>query len=72
MWRVGPLPPDIWHYGGVVLRGYPGGFFFADFCGDHATLVPGGGRVEPDEVEMWCNCLVLPPRLKGRLDERRG
>ena len=65
-WRPGPLPPDTYNWGGVVAVGHDTrGFYFADFCGDHVTIVdagsPNGVRVlKADEVAWFNNCLELP------------
>lgn len=66
LWKQGPPPPDTWHWGAVVLKGHEGGFFFADFHGDHVTL-PGGpeGRFAPDQILWWTNCIRLPPCCQG-------
>lgn len=60
-WKKGPLPPNTWFWGGVVLVGdnLSGGFYFADFCGDHVLLPPVGKDdftryVKPEEV-LWYN-----------------
>ncbi len=44
-WHKGPLPFNTWGYGGIVLKpnvdpeGWPtGGFYFADFYGDHVYV----------------------------------
>lgn len=61
-WRRGPLPPNTYQWGGVVPVGADtcGGFYFADFCGDH-VLINDGERVEPDQVAWYDNSLTLPP-----------
>lgn len=69
-WRKGPLPPNTWFWGGLVLVSQRGsGFYLADFCGDHAKIVGVGGcndkdgqRVEADQVAWFNNCLTLPPQ----------
>lgn len=63
MWRQGPLPKNTFFWGGVVPAGDDPskGFYFADFCGDHAKIVPGPRRLEADEVGWYDNCLRLPP-----------
>ncbi len=72
-WKQGPLPPDTWNWGGVSLFNNFGdpedGFYFADFKGDHAVLVPDGKVVKPEEVAWWNNCLNLPP---GNSTHRMG
>ena len=65
MWQKGPLPPDTWMWGGVTPKGTTGGFWFADFCGDHVKTVPEGKILKADEIEWWNNCLDLPPQTKG-------
>jgi len=62
VWKDGPLPPGTWNWGGVVLKDMASGFYFADFHGDHVTLVPSGRRVEAEEVLMYNNSLELPPQ----------
>lgn len=69
-WRKGPLPPDTWQWGGVVLHKFdtPHGykaFFFADFCGDHVKL-QDGQVVKPDEIAWWNNDITLPENCTGR------
>lgn len=63
MWKQGPLPPNTWNWGGVVLKGdKPSrGFFFADFCGTHVKLVDGM-VIQADQVAMYDNGLELPPK----------
>lgn len=71
MWQEGPLPPGTWNWGGVVVKSQgkdPSGFYFADFCGDHVTLVPGGERVEAADVVLFNNCLHLPAMAKCRAE----
>lgn len=67
-WKSGPLPAGTWNWGGVVLKGDDpkNGFYFADFCGDHVKLCPDGRRIEPDGIQLYTNCLELPPGVKGR------
>ncbi len=65
-WKDGPLPPNTWNWGGVVLTSMsPTGFCFADFCGDH--VIVDGKRYEANEVSMYNNCLDLPPSGTKRL-----
>lgn len=67
-WKKGPLPPDTWHWGGVVLVGEEGyGFYFADFRGDHILIIPGQKRVEASDVAWYDNNLELPdiPKPEG-------
>lgn len=66
-WKEGPLPPDTYGWGGVVLmedgKGATG-FYFADFHGDHVLALKGNKdewqRVEPDQVQWYDNGLQLP------------
>lgn len=65
MWKKGPLPPDTYFWGGVVVN-QPGkneeehtGFQFANFHGDHVTLVDGT-RVEANDVLFYNNSLTFP------------
>lgn len=68
-WKDGPLPPDTWHWGGVVLKEMDGpgkdyGFHFADFRGDHVVINPYteyARTVKPEEVLKYNNTLHLPP-----------
>jgi len=59
MWKKGPLPPNTWHWGGVVVHPGGSGFRFADFHGDH-VLLTDGTRVEPHEVAFYNNALTYP------------
>lgn len=62
-WKQGPMPPETWHWGGVVPVESKGmGFYFADFCGDHVKLVPSGRILKSHEVAWYDNSLELPPR----------
>lgn len=66
MWRHGPMPPDTWNWGGVILSGQdPRGFHFADFCGDYVRLVPDGRIVKPEEIGYYNNSIHLPFHLKS-------
>lgn len=67
MWKNGPLPPETWMWGGITVVGenLNSGFYFADFHGDHAVIVPGGKIVKASEVAMYDNCLELPPAYSG-------
>ena len=56
-WKPGPLPANTWHWGGVVPKGLKGGFYFADFCGDHVKLVPSGDVLKAEDVELYDNGL---------------
>lgn len=61
-WQKGPLPPNTYNWGGVVLVGQEGqGFYFADFCGDHVKTCPDNKRVEANQVARYDNHLELPP-----------
>lgn len=77
-WKQGPLPPDTYNWGGVVPAGDDtgGGFYFADFKGDHVVAIgaakkgegPDGGDdriLQPNEVAWFNNDLVLPPGSTG-------
>lgn len=65
MWKPGPLPPDTWYWGGVVLVGQTGtGFYFADFCGDHVKLCPDDKVIKAEEIAFYNNSLELPPCCK--------
>lgn len=63
-WKRGPLPPNTWNWGGVVLRGMnpAQGFLMADFAGDHVKLYPSGKVVKAEDVDWYNNSLTLPPR----------
>jgi hypothetical protein len=38
-WKPGPLPPDTYHWGGVVPTDHEGsGFYFADFRGGYVSM----------------------------------
>lgn len=73
MWKPGPLPPNTWNWGGVVpVDEVGGGFYFADFCGDHVKLVSDGktlpkeGRIlKAHEVALYDNSLEVPPSCKA-------
>lgn len=67
-WLKGPLPPDTWNWGGVVPVGEDAkfGFYFADFCGDHAKLNPGERIIQANEVALYDNSIELPFGAKGR------
>lgn len=61
-WRRGPLPPNTWHWGGVVCRDTPKGYFhFANFCGDHAKLIPDDTVIEREDVLWYDNGIEEPP-----------
>jgi hypothetical protein len=63
-WQKGPLPADTYGWGAVVPVGVSGGFFFADFCGDHVTC-PDCKVIKPEEVAFFDNSLTLPPDQKS-------
>lgn len=71
-WKPGPLPPDTYNWGGVTTADAAGGFYFADFCGDH-VMCPGADpdgtakRVEAADVVLFNNSLTLPPQATGRV-----
>lgn len=70
-WKEGPLPPDTYGWGGVVLKGEEGqGFRFADFCGSfvllpHFALGERPTYVRADEIAFYDNSLELPPQPRG-------
>lgn len=71
-WKKGPLPAGTWNWGGVVPVGQNSqGFMFADFCGDHVKICPGGDILKADEVAFYDNGLELPPHITsgGRIDK---
>jgi hypothetical protein len=65
-WKRGPLPPGTYNWGGIVNTEAArlGGFFFADFHGDHALVIGKAGRiderVEAGDVLAYDNGLELP------------
>lgn len=65
-WKKGPLPAGTWNWGGVVPVGETSGFYFADFCGDHVEVVPGGKVLKPEEVALYDNGLELPEGVSAR------
>lgn len=79
-WKRGPLPPDTYHWGGVVpvSEKLCSGFYFADFCGDHVRVVDGSKYedqciLKADEVAWYDNSLELPPCSPHRImSEREG
>jgi hypothetical protein len=70
-WQRGPLPNNTWGWGGIVLKGGDsgGGFYFADFRGNHVLIVPDNIRVDAADVDWYDNSLTLPPveGVKGRV-----
>ena len=62
-WKKGPLPKDTYYWGGVVPIGENnnGGFYFADFKGDHVEIVQTGRVLQADEVAWYDNSLELAP-----------
>jgi hypothetical protein len=66
-WKPGPLPPDTYGWGGVVPVGEKlgGGFYYADFKGDHVTVYPTDDSeydLKPDRVAQYNNAIqTLPP-----------
>jgi hypothetical protein len=84
-WKRGPLPAGTYNWGGVVpveVDGKPfggGGFFFADFCGDHVECYLGDAdprhRFKAHEVAWYDNGLELPPpeaKVYGRAGAGEG
>jgi hypothetical protein len=75
-WKKGPLPPGTYNWGGVVTRESEasGGFFFADFCGDHVKGMPGDLLIKAEDVVLYDNSLELPPKatpvVKGRVGQQ--
>ena len=71
-WRAGPLPPDTYWWGGVVLKsqkpinGVYTGFFMASFCGDHVEIHDRQVDrttpliVQPEDIVYYNNSLQLP------------
>jgi hypothetical protein len=70
-WKQGPLPPNTWDWGAVIPLGTAGGFYFADFHGDHVVTVPGGDRLEPNEVSYYTNDIKLPNHLGHNVTGRK-
>ncbi len=66
-WKKGPLPKDTWNWGGVVpvSDASGGGFYFADFKGDHAVISTSGEKngliLKPEEIAFYDNSIELPP-----------
>ncbi len=63
-WQRGPLPKNTYGWGGVVPFDLTGGFFFADFCGDHVKAHSEPERtLKPHEVAWFDNSIQdLPPK----------
>lgn len=63
MWKKGPLPPNTYNWGGIVLKGenLALGFHFADFKGDHAQIDCGNEKVLAEDVLLYNNSLEMPP-----------
>lgn len=70
-WKKGPLPENTYGWGGVVPVGMgqaAGGFYFADFCGDHVRVVDdSGSKLKPHEVEWYDNSITVAPTGLKRL-----
>ena len=66
-WKQGPLPLNTWHWGAVVPKGEEthGGFYFADFCGDHVKIVNTDRVLKSEEVAWYNNCIGLSPSGVG-------
>lgn len=63
-WKAGPMPEDTYLWGGVVVKGEAdkGGFYFADFRGDHVILpTDNNRRVEGKDILLYANDITLPP-----------
>lgn len=59
-WKKGPMPAGTFNWGGVVTKDCPkGGFYFADFRGDH-VLLNDGRRIEAADVVLYDNELEVP------------
>ena len=71
LWKAGPMPMGTWNWGGVVALHpekhgmYGGGFYFADFHGNHAMAIVGNKpiRLEAEEIAFYNNSLDLPPKV---------
>jgi hypothetical protein len=80
-WKRGPLPHGTYNFGGVVTAeaAGSGGFYFADFRGDHAVIIGKAGRMderaEAGDVLAYDNGLELPPpdaKVYGRAGAEGG
>lgn len=65
-WRKGPLSRDTYNWGGIITEDIKntGGFWMADFRGDHVLAYKKADdwvRVEPKDVLWYSNSLTLPP-----------
>lgn len=77
-WKAGPMPPDTYFWGGVVLHGASphAGFHLAEFCGDHVKLVSLDSderrRVEGHEIAYYNNSLTwpIPQDVRDDLQDR--
>ena len=68
-WKPGPLPPETWYWGGVVLNGdTTGGFILVDVCGNHARVFKSDKprdewpRIEANEIAAFNNSLGPVPK----------
>lgn len=66
-WKRGPMPPDTWHWGGVVTVDrhlmYGAAFLFANFRGDYAEAFGGNcHHLQADEIAWYDNSLTEPPK----------
>jgi hypothetical protein len=64
-WMKGPVPPNTWYWGAVVLVGQKhNGFYFADFCGSYVLIDIDGDkrRVKPADVAYYNNSLKSQPK----------
>ena len=70
-WKKGPLPPDTWNYGGIVVDGVPEGYMMlASFSGDCALV--NDHVYTADEILWYNNNLQLPPlELWGKKEQER-
>ena len=69
-WKVGPLPPNTFYWGGVIPKSLDTsspddwGFYFGDFRGDHVVVNPNSPQsfvVEAKDVLLYNNSLHMPP-----------
>jgi hypothetical protein len=68
MWKRGPMPPDTWWWGAVVIKDETT-FHFADFHGDHVILQPSNRRIEAKDILLYNNSIHLPPK-SYKVDQR--